>query len=160
MRFAIPIFMLVFCVGASAFAINNDEPVTLLGTIVKWQYPESKITGAEMADAATMDASGERTEPSTVLKTTMTTEDSVDDVLKFYRTLLKRDQKLDDKLGAQPETGRSVLFDDESNGRPFAFHTIIVNTSTKSTTLIVTRGSDEKETRITWKQYLRHNTGG
>jgi len=158
MRFATPIFMLAFCVGASALAVNDDEPVTLMGTIVKWQYPESKLSGGEMADAATMDASGKRTEPSIVLKTTMTTEDSVDAVLKFYRTLLKRDQKIDDKLGTEPETGRSVIFNDESDGRPFAFHTIIVNTSTTSTTLIVTRGADEKETRITWNQYLRHES--
>ena len=131
-----------------------------MGTIAKWKYPKSKINGAEMSDAATMDASEKRTAPSTILKTTMTTEDSVDDVLKFYRALLQRDPKIDDKLGDKAETGRSVIFSDESDGRPFDFHTISVNTSTSSTTLIVTRGADETETRITWKRYLRLKIGG
>jgi hypothetical protein len=90
----------------------------------------------------------------------MTTKDSVEDVLKFYRTLLTRDPKIEDKLGVKPDAGRSVTFNDESDGRPFAFHTIIVNTSTASTTLIVTRGADENETRITWTHYSRHEIGG
>jgi len=159
MRYLAPIFTVLLCLGPFAFAATDDEPVTLLGTIVKWQYPESKIDGAEMADAATVDASGKRTVPSVMLKTTMTTNDSVEEVLKFYRTLLNRDPKVDDKLGVKSDAGRSVMFSDESDGRPFAFHTIIVNTSTASTTLIVTRGADENETRITWKRYSRHEIG-
>ena len=160
MRFFAPVLMILFCLAALSFAATDDEPVTLLGTIVKWQYPESKINGAEIADAATVDASGKRTVPSVVLKTTMTTKDSVEDVLKFYRTLLTRDPKIDDKLGVQSDAGKSVTFNDESDGRPFAFHTIIVNTSTTSTTLIVTRGTDENKTWITWKRYSRHEIGG
>lgn len=165
MRFFAPIFMVLFCLGTLSFAAmplaaTSDEPVTLLGTIVKWQYPKSKIGKSEMAGAATMDASGKLTVPSTVLKTTMTTKDSVEKVLKFYRTLLTRDPKANDKLGDKPDTGRSVTFSDESDGRPFAFHTILVNTPATSTTLIITRGADEKETRITWKRYSRHEIGG
>ena len=160
MRLFATVFTVLFCFGASSFAVDDNDSVNLLGTIVKWQYPESKIHGAEMADAATLDAGKKRTDSSTILKTTMTTADSVEDVLKFYRTLLKRDARIDDKLGDKAETGRSVIFSDESEGRPFAFHIISVNTSTASTTLIVTRGAKETETRITWKRYLRHNTGG
>ncbi len=163
MRFIAPIFTVLFCLGNLSLAATDDAPVTLLGTIVKWQYPKSKLGGAEMADAATVDASGKRTVPSVVLKTTMTTKAPVEDVLAFYRTLLTRDAKIDDKLGAQPDAGRSVTFSDESDGRPFAFHTILVNTSTTSTTLIVTRGADESETRITWKHYSqwkKENRGG
>ena len=153
MRPSVPILAVLLCLGTLAFAANDDEPVLLLGTIVKWQYPGSKIGGAEMSDAATVDATGKRTAASSLLKTTMTTKDSVEDVLKFYRTLL--DPKSGDKLGLEKSEGRSVLFSDESEGRPFAFHTILVNESTKSTVLIVTRGADEEETRITWKRYLR-----
>lgn len=160
MRSFASVFILLFCIGSSSFAVDDSEPVTLLGTIVKWQYPKSKINGATMSDAATMDASEKRTVPSTMLKTTMTTEDSVEDVLNFYQELLKRDPKTDDKLGDKAEAGRSVIFSDESDGRPFAFHTISVNTSTASTTLIITRGADETETRITWKRYLQLKTGG
>ncbi len=160
MRLFASVFILLFCLGATSFAVDDNEPVTLLGTIAKWQYPRSKINGAAMSDAATIDANENRTVPSTMLKTTMTTEDSVEDVLKFYQALLKRDAKIDDKLGDKAEAGRSVIFSDESDGRPFAFHTISVNTSTASTTLIITRGADETETRITWKQYMQLKTGG
>ena len=160
MRILAPILLTLFYLGTSSFAATEDEPLLLLGTIVKWQYPESRIGGAEMADAATVDATGKRTVPSTVLKTTMTTKDSAEDVVKFYRALLVRDAKADDKLGTKPDEGRCVTFSDESEGRSFAFHTIIVNTSNTSTVIIVTRGDDEKETRITWKRYLRHEIGG
>lgn len=156
MRILTPILLIVFYLGTSALAATDDEPVLLLGTIVKWQYPGSKIGGAEMSDAATMNAVGERTVPSTVMKTTMTTKDSAEDVVKFYRALLKRNAKVDDKLGTKPDEGRSVIFSDESEDRSFAFHTIMVNTSNTSTVIIVTRGDDEKETRISWKRYLRH----
>ena len=59
----------------------DDEPLTLLGTIFKWRYPESKIHKSQMSDAATMDADGKRTVPSTLLKTTLTTPDSAEKVV-------------------------------------------------------------------------------
>ncbi len=137
-----------------------DEPVTLIGTIVKWRYPDAEIGKAEMSDAATIAADGQRTAPSSMLKTTMTTPDSVDKVLDFYQKLLKRNPANDEKLGTGAKAGRSVIFSDESAGRPFAFHTILVNARNTSTTLVITRGKGEKLTRITWKQYLRHEVGG
>ncbi|MCA9054879.1 MAG: hypothetical protein KDA75_13650 [Planctomycetaceae bacterium] len=137
-----------------------EEPVTLIGTIVKWRYPDAEIGPSQMSDAATIDAEGNRTVPSTVMKTTMTTGDSVDNVLQFYRGLLTRNPEHDGKLGIDPEAGRSVVFSDESEGRSFAFHTILVNSANRSTTLIITRGADEEQTRITWKQYVIHDIGG
>ena len=136
-----------------------NEPVTLLGTIVKWRYPDADIGKSAMSDAATIAADGKRTVPSTVLKTTMTTADSVDKVVAFYRDLLTRSPANDTRLGHDPKVGRSVEFSDESDGRPFAFHTIIVNYANTSTTIIITRGDNEKTTRITWKQYLKHDIG-
>ena len=127
---------------------------------MKWRYPDAEIGKSEMSDAATIDASGKRTAPSTVLTTTMVTRDSVDKVLAFYRDLLTRNPTNDRKLGLAPQVGRSVVFSDESDGRPFAFHTIVVNSANTSTTLIITRGDDEEHTRITWKQYLKHEVGG
>ena len=117
-------------------SVSADEPVTLIGTIVKWRYPDAEIGKSEMSDAATIDAKGNRTVPSTVLKTTMVTRDSVDKVLAFYRDLLTRNPTNDGKLGIGPNVGRSVVFSDESEGRPFAFHTIVVNSANSSTTLI------------------------
>jgi hypothetical protein len=139
---------------------SAEEPITLIGTIVKWRYPDAEIGKSEMSDAATIAADGKRTAPSSVLKTTMVTSDSVDKVLAFYRGLLTRNPANDSKLGADPKVGRSVVFSDESEGRPFAFRTILVNSANTSTTIIITRGGDEDTTRITWNQYLKHEVGG
>jgi hypothetical protein len=139
---------------------SAEEPITLIGTIVKWRYPDAEIGKSQMSDAATIAADGKRTAPSSVLKTTMVTSDSVDKVLAFYRGLLTRNPANDSKLGADPKVGRSVVFSDESEGRPFAFHTIVVNAANTSTTIIITRGGNEDTTRITWKQYLKHEVGG
>jgi hypothetical protein len=148
-------FAIAMLVTASA-----EEPMTLIGTIAKWQYPDADINKSEMSDAATIAADGERIVPSTVLKTTMSTVDAVDKVLESYRALLTRNPVNDSKLGTDATTGRSVIFSDESEGRPFEFHTILVNSANSSTTLIITRGKDEGRTHITWKQYLIHEVGG
>lgn len=150
----------LYCATVMSVAASADEPVTLIGTIVNWRYPDAEIGKSEMSDAATTDADGKRTVPSSMLKTTMVTPDSVDQVLAFYRDLLKRNPKNDGKLGLEPSVGRSVVFGDESEGRPFAFHTIVVNSANKSTTLIITRGEDEDQTHITWKQCVKHDVGG
>ncbi len=155
--------LLLSAIFLAAFILNMapaDEPVRLIGTIVKWRYPEAEIGRSEMSDAGTMDAQGKRTVVSSVLKSTMETRDSVESVLEFYRELLTRKPTNDDKLGIGPQEGRSVVFSDESEGRPFAFHTIMVHGENSSTILIITRGTDEKLTRITWKQYLKHEVGG
>lgn len=160
MRFLSKLPFALFCAAVLSITASADEPVTLIGTIVKWRYPDAEIGKSEMSDAATIDADGKRTVPSTLLKTTMVTGDSVDKVLAFYRDLLTRNPTNDGKLGIGPQVGRSVVFSDESDGRPFAFHTIAVNVANASTILIITRGDDEELTRITWKQYLKHEVGG
>jgi hypothetical protein len=161
-HFNILVALAVFCatVVSVSVAVSADEPVTLIGTIVKWRYPGAEIGKSEMSDAATIDAKGSRTVPSTVLTTSMVTADSVDKVLAFYRDLLTRNSTNDGTLGIEPNVGRSVVFSDESEGRPFAFHTIVVNSANHSTTLIITRGKDEERTYITWKQYLKHEVRG
>ncbi len=159
-RSIMTLLLTLACATVDSRIAYADEPVTLIGTIVKWRYPDAEIGNSEMSDGATIAADGERTTPSSVLKTTMLTTDSVDNVLAFYRDLLTRKPTSDEKLGIGPLIGRSVVFNDESDGRPFAFHTIVVNSDNTSTTLIVTRGEDEKQTHITWKQYLNHKVGG
>ena len=113
-----------------------------------------------MSDGSMIAADGQRTVPSTLLKTTMSTRDSVDKVMSFYRELLARNEKNDRKLGTPSHIGRSVLINDESDDRPFAFHTILVNEGNASTTIIITRSKDEDMTHITWKQFLKHDFGG
>lgn len=149
----------LFCATIASATASADETVTLIGTIVKWQYPGAEIGKSEMSDAATIDADGKRTVPSSVLQTTMMTRDSAKKVVAFYRDLLNRNPTNDSKLGTRPQIGRSVVFSDESEGRPFELHTILINSANTSTTLIITRGGDEEHTHITWKQYLRHEVG-
>lgn len=151
-------FALLFAAVVAHMAAA-DEPVTLIGTIVKWRYPDAEIGDSEMSDAATIAADGKRIIPSSMLKTTMVTPDSVDKVLAFYRNLLTRSPTNDEKLGIEPAVGRSVVFSDESKGRQLGFHTIMVNSANSSTTLIITRGKNEDQTHITWKQYLKHEVG-
>ena len=160
MRFRSTMLLTLLCAVVLSVTASADEPVTLIGTIVKWRYPDAEIGKSQMSDAATIDADGKRTVPSINLKTTMTTADSVDKVLAFYRELLTRNPTNDDKLGVGRHVGRSVVFSDESDGQSFAFHTIVVNAANTSTILIITRGDDETLTRITWKQYLKHEAGG
>ena len=136
-----------------------EEPVSLIGTVVKWRYPDAEIGPSSMSDAATVAADGNRTVPSSVLTTTMTTRDSVEKVVAFYRELLTRNAVNDKRLGIDAAVGRSVLFSDESEGRPFALHTILVNSANSSTTILITRGKDEEVTHITWKRYLAHDLG-
>ncbi len=148
----------LFCAFWMLPTSHAAEPIRLLGTIVKWQYPDAEIrtsNGATSASGgATVDSEGTNTAYSVVLKTTMVTGDSVEDVLTFYRDLLTRNVANDKRFGIQPQVGRSVIFSDESDGRPFALHTIMVHTANVSTVLIITRGSGEDFTYITWKQYL------
>lgn len=156
MRFH-PAIALAFALLCAAAATSAHEPITLLGTIFKWRYPDAELGKSQISDAATIGANGERTIPSSMLKTTMTTPASVEKVLAFYRDLLTRNPENDQKLGIGPDEGRSVVFSDESKDRPLDFHTIVVNSANTSTTLIITRGVDEDLTHITWKQYMRHN---
>lgn len=131
----------------------SADPPSLMQLIADWQYPGSSITGAQAADGATIDGSGERTVPSVVCKTVMTTDAPVEKVLDYYRTKLSPTPKAAGKKSEA--TGRSVVFNDDSDGRPFALHTILINTDDASTTLVISRGKDEAKTHIAWKHYRR-----
>lgn len=162
MQLILPIMAMLFLITCANVASQNaraDEPVPLIGTIVKWRYPDAEIGESVMSDAATTDADGIRTVPSSVLKTTMKTDDSVEKVVAFYKGLLTRSSEKDEKIGIGGQAGASVVFSDESDGRELGFHTILVNSTNKSTILIITRANGESKTHITWKQYLRHESG-
>ncbi len=155
MRLVAAILLSIACVSLTPHTAGGDEPVTLMGTISQWNYPKSKLHGAEMSDAATVDSDGKRTDQSFVCKTTMTTDDSVEKVIAFYKAKLAPDKNADDQTKAELKGGRSVLVSDDSEGRPFSLHTILVNTAKTSTTLIVSRGDGETKTHIVWKHYVR-----
>ena len=152
------VLLLLACSPAQTPPAAPAEQPSLLQMIAEWQYPGSAITGAQASDGATIDTSGKRTVPSIVCKTVMTTDAPVEKVLDYYRTKLSPTPKADgDKSERSETTGRSVVFSDDSDGRPFALHTVIVNAGDTSTTLVISRGKDEGKVlwHIAWKHYRR-----
>jgi hypothetical protein len=126
--------------------------------VAEWRYPDSKVNGASMEDAATVNRSGERTVPSVLCKTVLTTKDPIAKVIEYYETKLKpgadsKTAKPERKSGTEP--GQSVMFHDDSQGRPLGIHIIVVNTEKSSTTLVISRAKTESETHIAWTHYLR-----
>ncbi|WP_404304376.1 hypothetical protein [Neorhodopirellula lusitana] len=155
MRLKTVILLFVTCVFGGSQVGVADEPLTLMGILSPWTYPDSVTNGAQMSDAATVNSEGNRTVQSFVCKTTMTTDDPIEKVLAFYKAKLTPDQFANAETKAQLQAGRSVLVSDDSDGRPFSIHTILVNTEKTSTTLIISRADSEKKTHIVWKRYVR-----
>ena len=128
---------------------GDAEPrVTLLGTIAEWQYPGSKMPhGASMSDG------GNPAIQDLKCQTVLTTPDSFDKVVAFYFK----------KLGIAPPGGAAapngdavaIISQDDSKGRPVSAQVISVNKADTSTTLVISRGENEKETHIAWSQYMR-----
>ena len=130
-------------------------PPTLLEIVGEWQYPGSELRGAQASDGATLDGNGDRTAPSIACKVTMTTDAPVGKVLEYYRAKLSPKPKAGGGAALAGSPGRSVVFGDDSAGRPFALHTVMVNEMDASTTLVITRGEGEAKTHIAWKHYRR-----
>jgi len=125
--------------------------------IAQWQYPGSKMNGATMSDAATLNGAGERTVQSIQYRTVLTTKDPMPKVIEYYKAkLIPSAGSKSAKLEEKPTTnaGRSVTFHDDSEGRPVAIHVILVNTEKASTTLVISRAATEHETHIAWTHYL------
>lgn len=127
---------------------------TLLGMVAEWQYPDSKFENAQMSDGATVNQDGERVVGSISAKTLMKTDASVEEVLAFYRAKLTP-EKIHEMKQSMDQEGLSVVFSDDSMGRSFELHTIIVNTRKTSTTLVVSRADEDQTTQIAWKYYRR-----
>ena len=143
-------------VWASTQPSPAQESRSLLGSLAPWSYPGATMRKAQASDGATVNAAGDRTVPSVRLQALLTTKDPVPKVVEFYRAMLAAPAKptgdaTKDKTAA--EAGRSVAFQDDSPGRPIELQTILVNTQKTSTTLVISRGAGETETRIRWMQY-------
>lgn len=141
---------------ACNLALADDPPakknVTLLGMLSEWQYPGSQFHGAETSDAAVSGVSSIKS------KAVLTTPDSADKVVAYYREKLKVDaagRNLGEKDGQRITTPRSVSIQDDSNGRPLKLYVIAVNEAGTSTTLVVSRSEGEKTTHIAWSQFRR-----
>jgi hypothetical protein len=144
--------------GVLAIACNlglaGDPPsnknVTLLGMLSEWQYPGSKFNGAESSDAAVSDISSIKS------KAVLTTPDSPDKVVAFYRQKLHVDsagKNLGGKDGERITTKRSVSIQDNSDGRPLKLYIIAINETGSSTTLVVSRAEGEATTHIAWSNF-------
>ena len=144
--------------GVLAIACNlglaGDPPskknVTLMGMLSEWQYPGSKFNGAESSDA------GVNGIGSIKSKAVLTTSDSAEKVVGFYRQKLKVDQagkNLGEKDGERITTNRSVSIQDNSDGRPLKLYIIAINETGSSTTLVVSRSDGEKTTHIAWSSF-------
>jgi hypothetical protein len=153
-----PILIFLTAMFAAVGECQAEEPVRLMPLVVEWQYPGSKLNDASMEDAATMNRSGVRVVPSILCKAVLTTQDSVGKVMKYYETKLKprgKPESAELEGESRAESGRSVMFHDDSKGRSLDVRIIIVNTSNTSTTLVVSRGDTESETHIAWTHYMR-----
>jgi len=149
------LFATLFLATASPSAAAAERR-SLMGMIAEWRYPESAISRAEMADGATINSNGGRTVQSLVCKTVMTTDAPVIKVIKYYKDKLKPKWSPGSKKDKpKADSGRSVMFHDDSEGRPFSMHVITVNSERSSTTLVITRGDNETKTYIAWKHYAR-----
>lgn len=146
-------FLLVFAPLCYA-----QEPPSLLTMIAQWQYPDSKMNGAKLSDAATLNGAGDRTIQSILYKTVLTTKDPMPKVIEYYNTKLMPaagSETAKPKEKSANESGRSVTFHADSEGRPVAIYVILVNTDKASTTLVISRAATESETHIAWTHYLK-----
>ncbi len=145
--FALAIFVYSISVGDET---QPKKQVTLMGMLSEWMYPESKFHGAQSGDAAVSDISAIKS------KAVLTTTDSVDKVMDFYRKKLNVDQdgkNLDEKEGERITTDRSVLIQNVSGDGQSSLFVIAINGPKSSTTLVVSRPEGDDITRIAWSNY-------
>ncbi|HIE99233.1 MAG TPA: hypothetical protein EYG03_06990 [Planctomycetes bacterium] len=153
LRASIVAITAILSVFLSAVQADN-RPKSLLTTVAEWQYPGAKMNGASVSDGATINQQGDRTVQSVHRKTVLTTADSVDKVVDYYKSKLnqKATPKKESQTGTGP-SGRSVTFHSDSGERPVVIHVISINTDHTSTTLVISRAKAESETHIAWSQY-------
>lgn len=128
------------------FGAAANDGTTLLGTLAEWTYPGAKFNGGRMSDG------GNRTLQSVKCQAVLTSQDSVDEIVKFYT----------EKFVSGPadpsivtEVAQSVSDQDDSGGRPLDLRIITINRATSSTTLVISRAKGEELTHIAWSHYKR-----
>ena len=143
--------------SSGADAPQNSAPmgksVTLLGTLAEWNYP-----GAKMPRGATMSDGGNPTLQSVKLQAVLTTADPFEKVIAFYEKKLEDSAAPEAQANSGSEPGayaRSVTQQDDSQGRGVAVRIFVVNKAATSTTLVISRAEEEKETHIAWLHYER-----
>ncbi len=153
LKHKISLITLVLVPFVCCLSVADDAPpkeqVTLMGMLLEWRYPESKFNGAESSDAAVKGVSAIKS------KAILTTPDSVEKVMDFYRKKLNVDGKgknLGEKEGERITTDRSVVIQDVSGDRS-KLYVIAINGTKASTTLVVSRTKGDEVTRIAWSNF-------
>ncbi|MBL9125327.1 MAG: hypothetical protein JNG90_16940 [Planctomycetaceae bacterium] len=128
---------------------DAEEPkgVTLLGTLEEWQYPGAKFGGATMFDG------GNHQVAATNCEALLTTDDSVEQVVRFY-TQKFVPGPADGRSPLKPgEIAQAVGVQTDSENRPVELRVITVNRARSSTTLVVSRSQGEQKTHIAWSHF-------
>jgi hypothetical protein len=149
---------IVCIVSMAPVLLSSDQAtaprqITLMQTLADWKYP-----GSNMPDGASMGDGGNPQIQSVKCQAILTTPDPIEKVIDYYTTKLTpaADAVLPgNKVDAPTGDAKSVAIQDDSQGRPVAVRVIVVNKLDTSTTLVISRGRDEKETHIAWVHYIR-----
>jgi hypothetical protein len=132
---------------------NGPGQISLMETLAEWKYPDSKMLGG-----ASMSDGGNRMFQSIKCRAILSTADPIEKVIDFYSKKLVRPA---DAITPSTKTedlapdGSTVSIQDDSQGRPLTLRIIVVNKADTSTTLVISRANDEKETHIAWSHYIR-----
>jgi hypothetical protein len=149
----------IICSGGMARPpVNSDRPngqkqITLMQTLEEWKYPDSILHGG-----ASMSDGGNRLLQSIKCRAILTTPDPIEKVVDFYSKKLITPPDVilpNTKADELVPDGKSVSIQDDSQGRPLALKVIVVHKDDTSTTLVISRANDEKETHIAWSHYIR-----
>jgi hypothetical protein len=140
-------------VSADEAPSKDEKPVTLMGMLMEWHYPDADFGGGQMSDAGVTGVA------SIKCKSVLTTPDPADKVLAFYLKKLhvnKEGSNLDQKGTERVTTERSVLVQTVTEGDS-PLHVIAINGRVEdkpmSTTLVISRAPGEGKTRIAWSCY-------
>lgn len=140
-----------------ASAPAGDGP-SLMGMLSQWAYPEATwIGGPRMSDGGNPDLQSVKCE------VVLVTPDSFEDVVKYYAEKLaigKKDAGVVKKDASAKNAGRTVaVIDDcvfdENDARPVKVQVITVNERDSSTTLVISRANEERETHIVWSHFVQ-----
>lgn len=130
----------------------QKSPVTLMGMVSEWRYPDSLFQGAETSDAAVKDIVSMKS------KAALTTSDSAEKVVAFYQQKLNVDSS-GKTLGVQGQervlAKRAVSIQENSAGRPLKLYIISIHEQNSTTTLVISRLASDETTHIAWSNYQR-----
>ena len=154
-RSALALVLLLALLAFAPLCHAQEKTPTLMTVVTEWKYPDSKMNGATLSNAPTVNDAGEGTIPAIQYKAVLTTKDPMAKVIEYYKTKFPIPAQALSPQGAAPDarSGRSVTVIEDSDGRPVAVCVILVNTDDTSTTLVISRGETESETHIAWTQY-------